>query len=125
VSDDTNNREGSSQRLSRRTTLQGLGTLAAAGVGLGATASWSSASHGDGRGDPSFLQFFHEDWATCWSGLNNSDDWQRATVTTSWPDTELEDYSGSAGNVTTDGSGDVAVEVPPQNWVYYAPANAL
>jgi hypothetical protein len=44
-----------------------LGTLAAAGVGLGATASWSSASHGDGRGDPSFLQFFHEDWATCWS----------------------------------------------------------
>jgi hypothetical protein len=58
-------------------------------------------------------------------GLNNSDDWQRATVTTSWPDTELEDYSGSAGNVTTDGSGDVAVEVQPQNWVYYAPANAL
>ncbi|MBX0321651.1 DUF1939 domain-containing protein [Halomicroarcula sp. F13] len=54
-------------------------------------------------------------------GLNRSTSWQSTTVYTSWANTTLNDYSGNAGDVTTDGNGYVDISVPPTGWVCYAP----
>jgi len=63
-------------------------------------------------------------------GLNNSGSQRTQSVSTSWTDTELKDYAGNAGNVTTDANGNVDITVPGndsskksvQGWVFYAPA---
>ncbi|WP_254273923.1 alpha-amylase domain-containing protein [Haloarcula marina] len=54
-------------------------------------------------------------------GLNRSDSWQGKWVYTSWTNQTLNDYSGNAGDVTTNGDNWVEVWVPPQSWVCYAP----
>jgi alpha-amylase len=54
-------------------------------------------------------------------GINNSTSWQRKRVYTSWPNTTLNDYSGNATTVSTDGNGWVTLSVPPEGWVFYAP----
>lgn len=54
-------------------------------------------------------------------GLNNSTNPRSEWVDTSWTDTELEDHAGNAGNITTESDGRVAVTVPAEGWVFYAP----
>lgn len=54
-------------------------------------------------------------------GLNRSDSWQGQWVPTSWTNQTLNDYSGNAGDVTTNGDSWVEVWVPPRGWVCYAP----
>jgi len=54
-------------------------------------------------------------------GLNNSGSSRTVTVQTSWTDTELNDYAGNAGNVTTDSTGSVEITVPAGGWTFYAP----
>lgn len=54
-------------------------------------------------------------------GLNRTDSWRSATVSTSWTNTTLKDYTGQANDITTDGSGTVTVWIPPEGWVCHAP----
>lgn len=54
-------------------------------------------------------------------GLNQSDSWTTKRVYTSWGNTTLNDYTGSIGDVTTNGSGYVDVSIPPMGWVCLAP----
>lgn len=53
-------------------------------------------------------------------GLNNSNSQQSTTVSTSWSNTTLHDYSGNASDVSVNGDR-VQVSVPPEGWVFYAP----
>jgi alpha-amylase len=62
-------------------------------------------------------------------GLNNSSNSRSEWVDTSWANTELKDYAGNAGNITTAGDGRVQVTVPPndsaEGWVFYAPPREI
>ncbi len=56
-------------------------------------------------------------------GLNRSNSRRERQFSTSWTNTELEDYTGNNGdNFTTDGNGTVTIWIPPTGWVCYAPA---
>jgi len=52
---------------------------------------------------------------------NNTSNWRSEWVYTSWNDTTLNDYSGNASDISTDGNGWVKISVPPEGWVFYAP----
>jgi len=58
-------------------------------------------------------------------GLNNSGSPQSKWVDTSWTATELKDYAGNAGNVTTESDGRVEIPVPAEGWVFYAPTQDI
>jgi alpha-amylase len=65
--------------------------------------------------------YLYERYNNLLVGLNQSDSWTTKRVYTSWANTTLNDYTGSIGDVTTDGSGYVDVSVPPMGWVCLAP----
>ncbi|MFC6824471.1 alpha-amylase domain-containing protein [Halopelagius fulvigenes] len=55
-------------------------------------------------------------------GINNDPNGSHTQrVYTSWTNRTLNDYSGNADDVTTDGDGYVDVTVPAESWVFYAP----
>ncbi len=54
-------------------------------------------------------------------GINNGESSRTQSVYTSWTNTTLKDYSGTGGDITTDGNGWVDVTVPSEGWVFYAP----
>lgn len=54
-------------------------------------------------------------------GINNGGSSRTQSVYTSWTNTTLHDYSGTAGNVTTGSDGWVDITVPSEGWVFYAP----
>ncbi|MFC4552446.1 MULTISPECIES: alpha-amylase domain-containing protein [Halorussus] len=54
-------------------------------------------------------------------GINNATGTRSRRVYTSWTNTTLHDYSGTASDVTTDGNGWVDLSVPAEGWVFYAP----
>jgi alpha-amylase len=54
-------------------------------------------------------------------GLNRTDSWKSKWVPTSWYNQTLNDYSGNAGDVTTNGDAWVELWIPPTGWVCYAP----
>ncbi|MBX0346956.1 DUF1939 domain-containing protein [Halomicroarcula pellucida] len=54
-------------------------------------------------------------------GLNRTGSWQSKWVYTTWTSQPLHDYTGSSGDVTTNGDGWVQISIPPQGWVCYAP----
>jgi alpha-amylase len=57
-------------------------------------------------------------------GLNNGGSARTVTVQTSWSGTELNDYAGTASNVTTEADGSVEITVPAGGWTFYAPVDA-
>ncbi|WP_084156766.1 alpha-amylase domain-containing protein [Haladaptatus cibarius] len=54
-------------------------------------------------------------------GINNGGGSRTQSVYTSWTNTTLKDYSGTGGDITTDGNGWVDITVPAEGWVFYAP----
>jgi|GEM_PF-667307 len=54
-------------------------------------------------------------------GLNNGGSSRTVPVETSWTEQELNDYAGTASNVTTGADGTVEISVPAGGWVFYAP----
>jgi len=57
-------------------------------------------------------------------GLNNSGSARSQWVDTAWSGTELNDFAGNAGNVTTESDGRVQITVPAGGWVFYAPTDS-
>jgi alpha-amylase len=55
------------------------------------------------------------------AAINQSGNWSGAWVQTSFPNTRLHDYAGQTGDVWTDGSGWVNVQVPPLGYAMLAP----
>ncbi|WP_049943923.1 alpha-amylase domain-containing protein [Haloarcula argentinensis] len=54
-------------------------------------------------------------------GLNRASGQRSKWVPTSWTNQALNDYSGNAGNVSTNGDSWVQITVPATSWVCYAP----
>ncbi|MUV90169.1 DUF1939 domain-containing protein [Halapricum sp. CBA1109] len=54
-------------------------------------------------------------------GLNRTGSWKSKWVPTSWTNQTLNDYSGNAGDVTTNSDAWVKLWIPPTGWVCYAP----
>ena len=56
------------------------------------------------------------------AGINNGNEPLETTVETTWSDVTLTDHTGHGDDVEVADDGEVALEVPAEGWVMYAPA---